>query len=72
MQNTQSASAIFCPDFIFFHRHTKGLVPVRVLETLPINILRSAGLPNEVLLIFKCKFDLSLSVEIKQSVVQLV
>ncbi|KAJ6672580.1 PROTEIN ANGEL [Salix viminalis] len=31
-------------DYIW---HTKGLVPVRVLETLPINILRSAGLPNE-------------------------
>jgi len=46
---------------------------VRVLETLPINILRrSAGLPNEVVLIFKCNFDLSLSVEIKQSVIQLV
>ncbi|CAK7349734.1 unnamed protein product [Dovyalis caffra] len=28
--------------------HSTGLVPVRVLETLPINILRrSAGLPNE-------------------------
>ncbi|KAJ6881886.1 carbon catabolite repressor protein 4 [Populus alba x Populus x berolinensis] len=32
-------------DYIW---HTKGLIPVRVLETLPINILRrSAGLPNE-------------------------
>lgn len=31
------------------NRHTEDLVPMRVLETLPIKILRrSAGLPNEV------------------------
>ena len=36
-----------------WHRHTEELVPVRVLETLPIDTLRrSGGLPSEVPFIF--------------------
>ncbi|GAV82679.1 Exo_endo_phos domain-containing protein [Cephalotus follicularis] len=31
-------------DYIW---HTEELVPIRVLETLPVNILRSAGLPSK-------------------------
>ena len=43
------------------HRHTEELVPVRVLETLPIDTLRrSGGLPSEVPFIFvNTELDLS-------------
>lgn len=43
------SSENFVNDVFDHNRHTEELVPVRVLETLPIDSLRrSGGLPSEV------------------------
>ena len=45
-------------EFSFSYRHTGELVPVRVLETLPIDVLRrNAILPSEVPLLLSSELD---------------
>ena len=50
-------------DFSISCRHTGELVPVRVLETLPIDVLRrNASLPSEVPLLQSSELDRAYSV----------